>query len=167
MIVIDICCSQHSPNPLVMSTAHPPDYEQMMTTSNMLDHQRAFEDCRSKWHSTGHVPTLSSTGNKSYQTHFYVPLWIKHFQFFSLSDFTASCRIGKYHSKSHLFRIRIRRHSKHQPLSQPSTPQCRTCSRQRTFYFQCLSRTCVIQFGALFPTSQFWASHAKKLSDYR
>ena len=61
--MIDICCSQHSPNPLVMSTAHPPDYEQMMTNSNMIDHQRAFEDCRSKWHSTGHVPTLSSTGN--------------------------------------------------------------------------------------------------------
>ena len=54
--------SQHSPNPLTMAQAPPPDYEQMVSTSNMLEHQRAFEECRSKWHSTGHVPTLSTTG---------------------------------------------------------------------------------------------------------
>ena len=165
--MIDVYCSQHSPNPLVMSTAHPPDYEQMMTTSNMLDHQRAFEDCRSKWHSTGHVPTLSSTGNTFSPFSRKKNLLKSTYVFFSLSDFTASCRFGKYHSKSPLFRIRIRRHSKHQPLSQPPTPQCRTCGHERTFFFQCLSRTCVIQFGALFPTSQFGASHAKELSDYR
>ena len=45
-----------------MAQAPPPDYEQMVSTSNMLEHQRAFEECRSKWHSTGHVPTLSTTG---------------------------------------------------------------------------------------------------------
>ena len=66
--------SQHSPNPMTMAVTAPgppPEYEHMMTTSNnmLVDHQQqqhhqraTFEECRSKWHSTGHVPTLTTTG---------------------------------------------------------------------------------------------------------
>merc|ERR1719510_1622674 len=64
--------SQHSPNPMTMAVTAPgppPEYEHMMTTSNNMlvdhhqQHQRAtFEECRSKWHSTGHVPTLTTAG---------------------------------------------------------------------------------------------------------
>ena len=53
----------------VTAPGPPPEYEHMMTTSNNMlvdhhqQHQRAtFEECRSKWHSTGHVPTLTTTG---------------------------------------------------------------------------------------------------------